>query len=98
MAVDIHFTDEFESFLEMLTGFLFQFLDGDGHRNVGRYFDLYVDVVFGNIGRVYVKCGVFLDGGIETLDEFLFGVLFEILSAILGAPDYLILMLIDAVV
>lgn len=43
------------------------------------------------------ECGVFLDGDIKALDEFVLGVMFEKLSTILGTPDYMILVLIDTV-
>jgi len=61
-AVEIHFVDEFELFLEKSARLGLDPLHDGSDREVWRYLDLKVHMIVVGVERVYVERGVFLGG------------------------------------
>ena len=90
--------DERELLPEMEAASCFQGSDGIRDGNVGRDFQLEMDMVLVRVHFVEIQCGVFFDGFKEGLFEFRCDILLQDISPPSGAPDDVVLVLVGAVV
>jgi len=97
-AVEVDVLDESEFSLQMHTGTSFEFLHDGSNRDIWRYFNLDMDMILINIDCVNVERRIFFNSFVKAFEQLRFYVFFQILSAISGTPDYVILVLVSGVI